>query len=143
MAVSTTLYAHGLEAIQKGEVDLDSDTLKVALLGDTYTFSQTHEGFSDVSAQEVSGDGYVTGGEALSNVTVTVDEGNVHSTLDADDVAWENSTITARYAVIYDDDAANDTLLVFIDFGEEQVSANGPFTIQWDASGILRFAAAE
>lgn len=53
--------------------------------------------------------------------------------LDAADPSWENSTITGRRAVVYDDTPATDAtkpLICAIDFGQDESSANGSFTIQ-------------
>lgn len=53
--------------------------------------------------------------------------------LDAADPSWASSTITARRAVVYDDSpATNGTkpLICCIDFGQDESSANGSFTVQ-------------
>ena len=50
-----------------------------------------------------------------------------------------NSTITARRAVLYDDSGATDAdkaVLLWVDFGQDESSSNGDFTVQWNASGI-------
>lgn len=128
------------------EVDFDSDTIKVALLKNTYTPNQdSHTYKSDLGANEVTGTGYTAGGATLGGKTVTYDAANNVTVLDADDVTWANSTITARYAVIYDDAGATDAakvLLGYVDFGVDQASTNGNFTITWDATGIFRFTVA-
>ena len=142
MAVTATWYTHGLEAVMKGEVDLLTDASKVALLASGYTPDQSHKSWLDVETHEASGAGYTAGGATLENKRVIVDVSDRRATFDADDVTWTNSEITARYAAIYDDTASEKPLLALIDFGEEMSSSNGPFTIQWDSSGILRFTAA-
>lgn len=128
------------------EVDFDTDTIKVALVSSAYTPDQdTHETWSQVKPNEVTGTGYVAGGATLSGKTLTYDASNNVTVLDANDVTWANSTITARYAVIYDDAGAADNekvLLGYVDFGVDQASTNGNFTITWDASGIFRFTVA-
>jgi len=141
MAETATWYTHGLAAFMRGEIALLQDTIKVALLGSTYTPSQSHASWSNVSSHEVSGTGYTAGGEALSNKGITPDTNNIRSTFDADDVTWANSEITARYAVLYDDTASGKPLIALVDFGEEKSSSNGSFTIQWHADGILRLDA--
>jgi hypothetical protein len=135
-------YLNLAAAIFNKEVDFDSDNVKVALLSSSYTPNQTGHGYmSDTRAYEVSGTGYTAGGQALASKTVTKDAANKVVVFDAADVTWANSTITARYAVVYDDSGASDAtkaLIGYIDLVSDQASNNGNFVIEWDASGILR-----
>ena len=59
---------------------------------------------------------------------------------DATDTVWSSSSITgARYAAIYDSTPGSDAtrpLLVLLDFGGDQTSSSGNFTITYDATGI-------
>jgi len=132
------VYTKGMKNFL-GSVDWLNDTIKVALLTSSYTPQQTtHEFFSAVSTFEVTGTGYTAGGATLANKTATTSS-NV-AVLNADNVTWSNSTITARYAVIYKDTGTPSTspLLACVDFGSNYASSNGNFTIQWDATGIIR-----
>lgn len=119
-----------------GNIDLDTNTIRVMLVTSAYTPLASHSKRSDVT-NEVTGTGYTAGGITLTSPTVTV----VGSTavFDANDVTWSNSTITARGAVIYKSTgtASNDNLIGYIDFVTDQISSNGNFTIQWNAGGIL------
>jgi hypothetical protein len=139
-------YLNLASAIFNKEVDLDSDNVKVALLSSSYTPNQTTHGYmSDVRSYEVSGTGYTAGGQALAGKTVTKDTANKVVVFDANDVTWANSTITARYAVVYDDTPSTDAtkpLIGYIDLVSDQASNNGNFVIQWDATGILRLTVA-
>ena len=141
MAVTTKLYSNmPLSALRSRLTDLADagTTVKVALVTGTYTFNQdTHEAFDDIT-NEVSGTGYTAGGATLSSVTVTT-TGRV-TTVDAADVTWTDSTITAAGAVIYDATpalAADQKLLAFVDFDGNETSESGDFTITWNASGIF------
>lgn len=116
------------------EVDLEVDAVKVMLLDSNHVFNPDNNLVSEISANEVSGDGYTAGGQALAGKTVTQDDTNDKAKWDADDVIWADSTITARFAVIYD---ANNNLIACIDFGEDKSSSNGEFKIQWHADGII------
>lgn len=125
--------------IMDGSLDLDLDTIKVALVTSTYTPNQdTHEDFADVT-NEVTGTGYTAGGEALANKAVTIDDTDNEGVFDADDVTWTSSTITARGAVVYKDTgtAATSLLICYLDFTTDQSSSAGDFTIQWNAEGIV------
>ena len=140
------LYGNFLKQALNKEIDWDSDTIKVALLSSSYTPNQdTHDYFDDVSSFEVTGTGYTTGGITLSSKTSTYDGTNNVIVLDAADVTWSSSTITARYAVVYDDSgatAASKALIGYVDFSSDQSSTNGNFTITWDSTGIVRITVA-
>ena len=140
------LYGNFLAKALNKEVDWDSDTIKVLLATSSYTPNQdTHDYLDDVSTYEVSGTGYTTGGSTLASKTVTYDGTNNVVILDAADVTWSSSTITARYAVVYDDSGASagaKALIGYVDFGSDQSSTNGNFTITWDSTGIVRITVA-
>jgi hypothetical protein len=143
--MASKLYGNFLLKALNKEVDFDSDTIKVALLTSSYTPNQdTHDYFNDVSANEVTGTGYTQGGITLSSKTATYDSGTNVIVLDAADVTWSSSTITARYAVVYDSTgtASTSALIGYVDFGSDQSSTNGNFTITWDSTGIVRITVA-
>lgn len=79
-----------------GGIDLDTDTLKIALVSSSYSPSTAHDKWADVSANEVvNGNGYTTGGATLANPVTT------NTTMGYDDVLWPSLTKTFRYAVCY------------------------------------------
>ena len=139
MAVTAFFYGNAFLSAFNKEIDFNSDTIKVMLCTSAYTPSQdTHQYKSSVT-NEVTGTGYTATGATLANCTLTYTAGTNVLKLDADDVSWASSTITARYAVIYDATPASDAtrpLLCYIDFGENVSSTNGPFSITFDANGI-------
>lgn len=140
------LYGQFLSQALNKEIDWDTDTIKVALLSNAYTPDQdAHNYFDDVVANEVSGTGYTAGGNTLANKTNTYNSSTNVIVLDADDTTWSSSTITARYAVVYDASPATNAtrpLIGYVDFGSDQSSSNGNFTITWDATGIVRITVA-
>lgn len=119
------------------DVGSGGDTLKIILLNNSHTFNPDHNTLSDISANEISGTGYTTGGETLASQTVAQDDTNDRATLDAADVAWTSASFTAYHAAIYDDTLAGDDLICSIDFGGAQTVTSATFTIQWDSNGIL------
>lgn len=143
MAVTSFWYGQALLKALNKEIDFDTDTIKVMLCTATYTPNQDTHVYKDVSVtNEVTGTGYTAGGATLTTKTITYDGTTNITKLDADDVTWASSTITARYAVIYDDTpATNKPLLGYVDFGADQSSSNGNFTITWDVNGILKITA--
>jgi hypothetical protein len=141
------LYGQFLSQALNKEIDWDTDTIKVALLTNAYTPDQdVHNYLDDVVAHEVTGaTGYTAGGNTLANKTNSYNSATNVITLDADDTTWSSSTITARYAVIYDASPATNAtrpLIGYVDFGSDQSSSNGNFTITWDATGIVRITVA-
>lgn len=145
MAVTAYVYGNFMKNVLSGKVvDWLNHPIKVMLCSATYVPNQdTHQTKADVTG-EVTGTGYTAGGIALTNKTITYDPVTNTVILHADDVVWVNATITARYAVIYDDNGATDAdklLLGYVDFGQDVSSTNGDFKITLDASGIFRFTA--
>lgn len=144
--MASKMYGPFLVKAFNKEVDWDSDTFKVALVSSSYTPNQdTHDYWDDVSSNEISGPGYTAGGQALTSKTISYDSGSNVVTLDAADVVWANASVTARYAVVYDDSGATNSqkvLLGYLDFGSDQSSTNAAFSVTWDATGIARFTVA-
>lgn len=144
--MASKLYGQFLQQALNKEIDWDTDTIKVALLTNSYTPDQdAHNYFDDVSSFEVTGTGYTQGGNTLANKTNTYNSATNVIVLDADDTTWSSSTITARYAVVYDATPATNAtkpLIGYVDFGSDQSSSNGNFTITWDATGIVRITVA-
>jgi hypothetical protein len=139
---TTVLYTKFPAKLANKEIDWDSDTIKVALVTSSYTPAQdTHDYWDDVSANEVAnGNGYTTGGATLGSKTITQDDATNKQTFDAADTSWTASTITARYAVIYNStpgSGATNPLIGYVDFGSDQSSSSGTFLIQWNAAGIF------
>jgi hypothetical protein len=122
-----------------GAIDLDSDTIRVALVTSTYVPDQdAHEFFSDIT-NEVVGAGYTADGAEITTKTVTQDDANDQGVFNGDDVAWAASTITARAGIIYKDtgNPATAPLIRYVDFGEDKTTTGTTFTITWNATGIL------
>ena len=146
MAVTTKWYGLGLKSLQMGTIAWKAtagDTIKVALCTSTYSPNQdTHDFFDDIT-NEVVGAGYTAGGATLtlSDPVYTAD-GNI-AAIDAADVQWTASSLTARYAIIYKSTgtAGTSPLIGYMDFGEDKTSVSGILNIAWDAAGILKIVA--
>jgi hypothetical protein len=134
MAVTITPYNSYLaKLLNGGGIDLDTDTIKVALCTATYTPSIDNHDFFDDITNEVSATGYTAGGATLT-ITVTQDNTNDRAVVTATDTVWAASSITARYAVIYKVGAGADSspLICYVDFGANKTSEGDSFTIDWD-----------
>ena len=121
-------------------VDWDTDTIKVAVLDSGHTPDlDTHEFWSDVSADEVAAQGdYVAGGITLT-CTASYDSANDRVKLDASDLAL-TTTISGRYLVVYKDTGTDTTspLLGLYDNGAADFGGGTSLDITWDATGVLR-----
>ena len=118
-------------------IDMEADTIRVALFDDSHSFTAANDDWSDVSTNEISGTGYITKGEALASKAVTQ---AATTKFDAADTAWTGATFSAWHAVIYDDTLGSDDLIASIDFSGEQAVSAGTFTIQWHTNGIITLA---
>ena len=137
--MANVIYNSFKGKIMDGSIDLDTDTIRVALVTSTYTPSQDdHEDYADIT-NEVVGTGYVAEGAALANKAVTVDDTDNEGVFDADDVTWSTSSITARGAIVYKDSgtAATSWFIAYYDFAADKTSTAGDFTISWNAEGLL------
>lgn len=119
------------------EIDMEADTIKVALLDSNHSFTTGNNTWSQVSANEISGTGYTANGQDLANKSVTQ---AATTKFDADNSAWTTATFTAAHAVLYDDTMTNDDLICSFDFGGNQTVTGGTFTIQWHTNGIITLA---
>ena len=122
-----------------GSINLSADTLKVILVTSAYVPDiDNHSKYGDIT-NEVIGAGYTTSGSTLAGVTIINDADSDRYILDANDVTWPSSTITAAGAIIYKENISpsESPLIGYIDFGSSKSSSNGDFVIQWNTSGIL------
>lgn len=115
-------------------VDLEADTIQVALMDNVHVFSATDNVWTDVSANEISGTGYTANGAVLASATVTQ---AATTKFDGNDSAWTTATFTAYHAVLWDNTVATDDLICSFDFGGAKTVTAGTFTIQWHANGII------
>ena len=123
-----------------GLVDLagsGSHTIKVGLLTSSHSFVAANNTWTAISGNETSGTGYTAGGATLASKTITQVDGSNLAMFDADDTTWSTSTITAAFAVVYDSTLLAKDLIACYDFGGNQSSSAGNFTIQWNASGLI------
>lgn len=136
--MASAVYNSAKTGFLKGDIDLDAPC-NVALVTSTYTPNiDTHDFFNDVT-NEVAGSGYVAGGITLSSTTVILDTTGDEAEFDAADITWATSTLTARGAVLYRNTgtAATSPLIAYFDFGSDQASSTGNFTIAWNSEGLL------
>lgn len=139
MAVTAKFYGNAFVSAFNKEVDFNSDTIKAMLCTSTYTPDQDAHQYKSSVTNEVTGTGYTAGGATIASPSITYTGATNTLKLDGGDVSWASSTITARYAVVYDDTPATDAtkpLICWVDFGADVSSSNGTFSVTWDAAGI-------
>jgi len=113
------------------DVNLASDTLKMALMASGYTFNKdTAHGWSDVSASEYAdtAHGYTAGGATISTHTITESDANDRAEIDLSTVSWTATGADigpTPGAIIYDDSEAGDVVVCYLDFGGNQTAASG------------------
>jgi hypothetical protein len=139
--MASVIFNRFFMALGLGLINLDTDAVRVSLVDSGYTPVKTDTwwGTADPWAHEVTGDAYTAGGMAVANTTLVQDNTNALVKYDADDCTWTTSTITAKAAVLWDSTPATKDLIACYEFTEDKSSANGNFTIQWSASGLMEF----
>lgn len=128
--MASMIYHNFFERLGRGAGDLQSLTVKCALVTSSYVASKDHDYFDDIT-NEVSGSGYTAGGDTIT-VTVTDDDANDRVDIVLGEAQWTTATITARGAVYYVDTggaASTDWLIAHVDFGSDQTSTAGTFTL--------------
>lgn len=140
MAASNKWYGLAFDSAFRKKIDIGSDTLKMMLVDNTYSFNQgTHDFKNDISGEVGASGTYPTGGVTLASVAIAYTGGTNTLALDAADVSITGFTGTPRGAVIYDATPGTDAtrpLLLFIDFGADTPVVAGTLTFTWDAAGI-------
>ena len=141
MATTISKYNTATKMIMGG-IDLDSATLKLALVSSIYAFNAAHTTWAEVSANEVAdGYGYTTGGAVLGAPTLTEVAGVC--TFDAEDVSFTTLTKTFRAGVVYAEgtfDTVVNPVLFYVLFDStpaDLVISGITFVVRWNASGIL------
>lgn len=146
MAVTAKWYAQSMNTALNKEWQWTGGTINALMTTSTYTPATTDK-YKDVvtaiATNEVSGTGYTAAGSQLLSRTLST-SGTVTTVSAAGTITWTSATITnARYAVVYDNaPASNKPLIVYVDFGGNQSTSGGDFSIVWNASGIAQVAVA-
>ena len=146
MAITTAMCTSFKSELLGGLHDLDTDTLKLALIKEspTGTYGAATTNYSDVTgnSDEATGTNYSAGGSNLVGATIAVD--GTTATLDfTTDLVFSNVTVAADGCIIYNTANSNSAIAV-IDFGGKVSATAGDLTIEFptaDASNaIVRIA---
>ena len=135
MAITSAPYNQFMTKLAVGSFALDTNTLKVMLLADTYTPDvANHHHIAHVNSHQVTGTGYTAGGATVTNKVVMTDDTAKEAQVDADPVTWAALTTSARYAVLYKDSGTTTTswLIGYVNFGEVRTWSAQPFELVFD-----------
>jgi hypothetical protein len=130
-----------VEALAEKKHDLGADTLKVMLTDTAPVATNTVKAnLTEISA----GNGYTAGG-ATASITSSSQTSGTYKLVLGDPATWTASGGTIgplRYAVLYNDTAANDELIGWWDYGSSITLAAGEsFAVDFDATtGVLTLA---
>ena len=117
------------------------DTFKISLYTSSSTINNASTTIYTTSDEVADSGSYSAGGGSLANQAVSTD--GTTAIVDFDDLSFTSATITARYALIYNSTDSNKAVCV-LDFGTDQTSTSGTFTIQFPSAGastaIIRVA---
>jgi hypothetical protein len=145
MAITTAMCTSFKQELLGGTHDLDTDTIKLALIKDTPTgtYGAATTNYSDVTgnSDEASGTGYSAGGQNLDGATISTT--GTTAIVDFTDEVFSNVTTSADGCIIYNSSASNKAICV-IDFGGTVSATAGDLTIEFptaDASNaVIRIA---
>ena len=139
MAVQQTMCSSFKYQLWLAQHDLSTDVIKIALYTSAASIGPDTTVYS--TDNEVTGPGYVAGGNTLTGVTVNLS--GTTSYVDFADSTWAASSITARGALLYNSSKSNKAIAV-LDFGADKTSSGTPFVIQMPTnsatSALLRIA---
>jgi hypothetical protein len=135
MAITTAMCNSFKQELLGGVHDLDTDTLRVALIkaSPTGTYGAGTTNYTDVTGNtdESVGANYTAGGQILDSATITLSGST--AIVDFADEVFVSHTISADGAIIYNASQGNKAIAVF-DFGSTVTSTNGDFTVVFPAA---------
>jgi hypothetical protein len=145
MAITTAMCTSFKSELLGGTHDLDTDSLKLALIkaSPTGTYGAATTNYSDVTgnSDEASGTNYSAGGQALDGATISTD--GTTAIVDFTDEVFSNVTLSADGCIIYNTAASNAAIAV-IDFGGTVSASAGDLTIEFPAAdasnAVIRIA---
>ena len=146
MAITTEMCNSFKQELLGGVHDLDTDTIKLALIKDTPsgTYGKATNNYSNVTGNtdEASGTNYTAGGQSLAGAVISLD-GDTAILDFATDEVFANVTVAADGCIIYNASQANKAIAV-IDFGGTVSATAGDLTIEFPAAAaataVIRIA---
>jgi len=145
MAITTAMCTSFKQELLGGIHDLDTDSIKLALIKatPTGTYGAATTNYSDVTgnSDEASGTNYSAGGQVLDGATISTD--GTTAIVDFTDEVFADVTVSADGCIIYNASQGNKAVCV-IDFGGTVSATAGDLTIEFPAAdasnAVIRIA---
>jgi hypothetical protein len=144
MAIAQTMCTSFKVALLDGEMDFSSNTsqtFKIALF--TSDASLDADTTAYAVTNEASGTGYTAGGETLTIATNSTST-DTTAYINFSTVSWDNSSITARGALIYRSSGTGNNAVAVLDFGADKTTLGSTFTVTFPTAdnntAIIRIA---
>jgi len=138
-AMCTSFKKELMEAVHNFK-NSGGSTFKLALYTSSATLDETTTAYT--TSNEISGSGYSAKGGTLTRVDPSTS--GTTALTDFADLTFSSATITARGALIFNEDASNDASVCVLDFGSDKSSSSGDFTVVFPAAdatnAIIRIA---
>lgn len=143
MAATVQNSMQFLQEMLKGEHNLETDNIKVALMNPSFSFDpNVHGTWADCSANEIdAGNGYTAGGQALATVGVSINTTDDRVELTAGNPSWTanaGTIATTGSAIVYNDTHINKTTILHIQFTATYDTPDGKI-FQINLSDGLRY----
>ena len=143
MAITSAMCTSFKKELLEGKhnfLNSGGDTFKLALYTSSASLDASTTAYT--TSNEVSGTGYSAKGNTLTRIDPSTD--GTTAITDFADTTFSSSTITARGALIFNEDTTGDTSVIVLNFGSDKVSSAGDFTITFPAANasnaIIRIA---
>ncbi len=143
MAITSAMCSSFKKELLEGKhnfLNSGGDTFKLALYTSSASLGASTTAYT--TSNEVSGTGYSAKGNTLTRIDPSLD--GTTAITDFADTTFSSSTITARGALIFNEDTSGDTSVLVLDFGGDKASSSGDFTVSFPAANasnaIIRIA---
>jgi len=143
MAITSAMCSSFKKELLEGKhnfLNSGGDTFKLALYTSSASLGAGTTAYT--TSEEVSGTGYSAKGNTLTRIDPSLD--GTTAITDFADTTFSSSTITARGALIFNEDTTGDTSVIVLNFGTDKASSSGDFVISFPAANasnaIIRIA---
>lgn len=126
-----------------GGIHLAAHSYKIALVTSVAGLSAATTTYTGIANEVANGNGYSTGGLALSGFTTGSANGVAWIDFTTDP-SWAAATFSAAGALIYNDTLAGKNAVMVLDFGGTKTATNGTFLITFpnaaDTTALIRLS---
>jgi len=138
------VYNNAKEMLMNGDVDLETDVMKLTLHTGYSPDIDADDVWADISATEYpTADGYTVGGQTISGQSVVQDDANNRATFDFDDETWVAlgplTPATPSHMVLRASGLAGEPLIAYWDMGSTPTDGND-FIIIWPSVAVMLLA---